>query len=142
MYNAYGYNPYMNQGRFQNPVTPQVQPVQPIQTGQQMYSIPGKQVDSMDVVKAMDIPLDGSVCYFPLADETAIVTKKLQMNGTSKITIYKPVVEESPQEVTYATMSDVEKAINNIDFSDIDNLKKDVQNIKSTLDDLKKKKKE
>lgn len=142
MYNAYGYNPYINQGRFQNPVTPQVQPVQPIQTGQQMYSIPGKQVDSMDVVKAMDIPLDGSVCYFPLADETAIVTKKLQMNGTSKITVYKPVIDESSQEITYATMSDVEKAISNIDFTDIDNLKKDVQNIKSTLDDLKKKKKE
>lgn len=142
MYNAYGYNPYMNQGRFQNSVTPPVQPIQPIQTGQQMYSIPGKQVDSMDVVKAMDIPLDGSVCYFPLADETAIVTKKLQMNGTSKITIYKPVMDDIPQEITYATMSDVEKAISNIDFSDIDNLKKDVQNIKSTLDDLKKKKKE
>lgn len=33
--------------------------------------------------------MDGSVSYFPVADGSAIVSKQLQTDGTSKIQIYK-----------------------------------------------------
>ena len=60
----------------------------------------------MEVVKALDIPLDGSISYFPLTNGSAIITKQLQQDGTSKITIYEPKVEKS---VKYVTMEEIEK---------------------------------
>lgn len=61
--------------------------------------IQGRIVDNVDVVRATEIALDGSVNYFPLADGSAILTKQLQMDGTSKIVMYKPVVDEQPKQV-------------------------------------------
>ena len=86
------YQPYNNQqiqSQMQQPAmqnyTPQAVQIQGLQ---------GKTVDSVDVVKAMDIPLDGSVSYFPLVDGSAIVTKQLQQDGTSKTIIYTPNIEK------------------------------------------------
>ena len=92
--NNYGYNPYYQQPRYNT--MPQQPIEQPLQTNLMSTRniLNGKQVDSIDVVKAMDIPLDGSISYFPLADGTAIVTKQLQTDGTSKTVIFKPVDEE------------------------------------------------
>ena len=62
-------NPYLNQFYGNQPIQ-QPQPVKAQQTEMQMpfktISLQGKTVDSVDVVKAMDIPLDGSVSYFPI----------------------------------------------------------------------------
>ena len=69
----------------------------------QMYQqtgIQGRIVDNVDVVKATEISLDGSVNYFPLADGSAIVTKQLQQDGTSRIVVYKPVINETPKYIT------------------------------------------
>lgn len=74
----------------------------------QMYAQPiyqpaginGRIVDNIEVVKATEISLDGSVNYFPIADGSAIVTKQLQPDGTSKMMIYKPVVNEAPKYIT------------------------------------------
>mgnify|MGYP004658555467 CR=1 FL=1 len=143
--NTYGFNPYMNQQRFQNQPLNQ-QPIQP-QIGQipQMTpscSLLGKQVDSIDVVKATDIPLDGSTCYFPLIDGSAIVTKKLQTDGTSKTIIYKPIENDDDATIKYATLSDVENAIENIDLSDLDDIKDYIKDIKQSIKELKKRKKD
>ena len=82
----------------------------------------------------MDISLDGSINYFPLTDNSAIVTKQLQTDGTSKIVVYKPV-DNKTTEVKYATQEDVDKAIEKIDLSDIkdeiDALKKQIKKLKS-----------
>ena len=118
MYNQF--NPYANPFYPQQNMNNRYQPMeQPLQQQNQINAIPkintlfGKSVDSVDVVKAIDIPLDGSISYFPLTDGTAIVTKQLQQNGTSKLTIYKPVEDkDSPK---YATIDDVDKKIENID---------------------------
>lgn len=88
----------MQQVPQQVPQVPQMQQ----QPAQPMIGLQGKSVDSIDVVKAMDINLDGSISYFPLTDGTAIVTKQLQMDGTSKTIIYKPVVENEKEEKTTA----------------------------------------
>ncbi|MBQ8042934.1 MAG: hypothetical protein IJ272_02135 [Clostridia bacterium] len=100
----------------------------------QRQSIPsgllGKSVDSIEVVKAMDIPLDGSISYFPLTDGTAIVTKKLQTDGTSKTVIYRPVEGDKEEIPQYATIDEL------IDFKeDLKSLKKELKTIKDKLKD-------
>lgn len=75
------------------------QPQQP-QFYKQQIGLQGKSVDSVEVVKAMDIPLDGSISYFPLTDGSAIISKQLQMDGTSKTIIYEPVKLENEQSST------------------------------------------
>lgn len=143
MYNNYGYNPYYPQQKFQNneqinqPMMPTYQ--QPIQLAKP-NNLLGKSVDNIDVVKAMDIPLDGSISYFPLTDGSAIVSKQLQNDGTSKMVIYKPVNEEENETIQFATLDDIQEAINDIDLSDIQDLKEDIKEIKKQLKEIKFKK--
>lgn len=121
------YNPYMQQ-RYQQPTVPQndTQYVpQMSYTPQYIKSgIQGKQVDSVDVVKATDVPFDGSVSYFPLTDGTAIVTKQLQMDGTSKIVIYKPVDED--------------KTMKFLTLTDLEDIQTELSDIRKQLKELKK----
>lgn len=141
MYNNYGYNPYLQQQRFQNieqqPIIPTYQ--QPMQLAKPSYLL-GKSVDNIDVVKVTDIPLDGSISYFPLTDGSAIVSKQLQNDGTSKIVVYKPIQEDKKETVQFATLNDIQKAIDNLDLSDIQNLKDDIKEIKKQLKEFKSKK--
>ena len=133
------YQPYVNQAvQSQQPI--QQQPIQ--QYAPQPVTIQGlqgKTVDSIDVVKAMDIPLDGSVSYFPLVDGTAIVTKQLQADGTSKTLVYKPSEEKKPeQQVKYVTPEELNKAIKDISVDDdeFEELKEDVRSIKKQVKNL------
>lgn len=143
MYNNYGYNPYFQQ-RFQNADQTNQQPMMttyqpPIQLTKPSGLL-GKVVDSIDVVKSLEIPLDGSTSYFPLADNSMIVTKQLQNDGTSKIVIYKPTQEDKKEEIQFATLDDIQEAINDIDLSDIQDLKDDIKEIKKQLKEFKIKK--
>lgn len=135
MYNAnnYGYNPY---GRYMN--QPMQQPIQPIEQPNMgiKMGLQGKQVESIDVVKATDIPLDGSISYFPLADNTAILTKQLQTDGTSKINIYKLTQEKDISQPNYATLEDLDKKFKQIDLSDLED---DIKDLKNEIKKLKKK---
>lgn len=143
MFNAnnYGYNPY---GTYIPPRPMQQQVEQQNNNNYQQIqpraTLNGKQVDSIDVVKAMDIPLDGSISYFPIADGSAILSKQLQMDGTSKITVFKPVIEDK-EEIKYITHDDMEKAIKELDFSDLEDIKDDIKELRQEIKDLKKKKK-
>lgn len=139
MYNNYGYNPYFSNQKFpqmEQMTTPNYnqQYQQPMQM-QKISGLLGKSVDNIDVVKAMDIPLDGSISYFPLTDGSAIVSKQLQSDGTSKIVVYKPSNEEKKEQIKYATFEDIQKAINEIDFNDI-------QEIQDIIDEFKELRKE
>lgn len=143
--NTYNANPYMNYGNYYNP-QPQQQLMQ-----QNLYRNPvglqGKQIDSLDVVKATDIPLDGSVSYFPLADGTAIATKQLMQDGTSKITIFKPTDEENPtQQIKYVTENDLKEQLNNFNSKDIKDIKEELKSLKKRIreitDELEEKKEE
>ena len=144
-YNNYNrYNPYEQQyGQFNNQ-----QQAQQTQTQQQIYRQPtiglqGKSVDSIDVVKAMDIPLDGSISYFPLTDGTAILTKQLQSDGTSKTIIYKPV-ENTNKSNNYITADTLKEELKNVNNKDIKEIKEEIKTIKREIrditDDLKDKK--
>ena len=155
----YMMNPMMPNYNYQSIYQPMQQNVQqPIQKPQQVEQtyrpqvyLQGKSVDSIDVVKAMDIPLNGTISYFQLTDGSAIVTKQLQQDGTSKTMIYKPVEENKPVEkVDYVTKQEMEQAIQNIDNSEIENnisyIKKQIQglmeNMKKINDNMNSKRKE
>jgi len=95
------FNPYMNQ--MQNPyagmmqMQPQQQFVQPQQFVQQQTGLNGKVVEGFDTFKTADIPMDGSVYYFPKADGTEIYTKRWLQNGTTEQSVYK-IVQEQQEE--------------------------------------------
>lgn len=126
MFNSYNQNPYLN------PYFNIPQPPQPMST-LKFNNLQGKSIDNLEVVKAMDIPLDGSVSYFPLVDGSAIVTKQLQQDGTSKITIFKPIEAEEAQSVKYATIEDIESRINNIKLPDTKPLQDEIKTLKKQL---------
>lgn len=135
---------------------PKMQPMQPVEQQfpqysqtQQFYKQPvglqGKSVDSIEVVKAMDIPLDFSISYFPLTDGSAIVTKQLQTDGTSKTVVYKPIdTENSEDTLKYITedkfkdfISENENSVK--DFkNDMKEIKRQVEDITSDISDIKK----
>ena len=120
-YNPY-YQPQMN--RYQPMEYQQYQPSYPQnpQTYQQAsLGLQGKLVDSIEVVRAIDIPLDGSTSFFPLADGSAIVTKQLQKDGTSKTIIYKPSI----------TSEDALQS--NLNSSETNYIKEELKSIKSQI---------
>ena len=138
------YNPYLNQyygtqqmNRSQPMEIPMQQQNAPQMALNRQNSLYGKQVDSIDVVKAIDIPLDGSISYFPLTNGSAIITKQLQQDGTSKIVVYEPKIEK--QNAKYATIDDIDKKIEKLDFSEIDDLKEEINDLKKELKELKSK---
>lgn len=122
-------NPYLNQNAQapRNPQSTQI-PTQQYNT----FGLQGKTVDSVDVVKATDIPLDGSVSYFPFVDGSAIATKNIQPDGTSKIVIFKPIEGE---QVTpkYVTIEEFKKAVDNLNVDELDDIKEDIKEIKKQL---------
>ena len=67
--------------------------------GQQMNVI-GKIVDSIDVVKATDVPMDGNMYYFPKADGTEIFGKQWLSNGQTRILTFKPVFDDDTNNVS------------------------------------------
>ena len=139
MYNNYGFNPYYQQPKFQPQETMNQQPMMttyqpPIQLTKPSGLL-GKVVDSIDVVKSLEIPLDGSTSYFPLANGEAIISKQLQNDGTSKIVVYKPIQEEAKEASKYVTYEDLKKEISSIDLTDIED---EIREIKKQLKGIKK----
>lgn len=143
--NQFGYNPYMQPLMSTN--GQQFGGQQPTAQNNQSFAqnsiqnrqlLNGKLVDSIDVVKATEVNLDGSISYFPLTDGSAIVTKQLLTNGTSKTTIYKPIEEKEAPKVQYATMEDLKKSIKEIDLSEIDDLKDEIKDLKAEIKKMKK----
>lgn len=139
-------NPYLNRNYQAYQTQPYMQTInQPLVTPMPQnivnnVSLQGKSVESIDVVKAMDIPLDGSISYFPLTDGSAIVSKQLLSDGTSKLIVYKPV-EDNNKEIKFATIEDLNNAIDNIDISELQDLidiKDDIKEIKKQLKMMKK----
>lgn len=128
---VYGFNAQSSQPTIQSQVNPIQKPIQP----DMALKLQGKSVDSIDVVKAMDIPLDGSVTYFPLTDGTAIVTKQLQPDGTSKIVVYKPIEMKEEEKVkdVYITEQQLEEKLSKLNNLD---LKDDIKTMKRQIKDL------
>lgn len=70
------------------------QPQQPQQQFQQMpMGISGRVVPNAESIAANDVPMDGSVAFFPMQDMSQILAKSWNADGTIKTVIYKPFVE-------------------------------------------------
>lgn len=54
----------------------------------------GKYVESIDIVKATDIPMDGNMYFFPKADGTEIYGKAWMQDGRTRILTFKPVSDD------------------------------------------------
>lgn len=108
------FQPQMNNGQmFPNPYMDRMAQLQQYQQnlqqpmqqqamsgpGQQMNVI-GKIVDSIDVVKATDVPMDGNMYYFPKADGTEIFGKQWLSNGQTRILTFKPVFDDDANNVS------------------------------------------
>ena len=136
----YGRNPYMQQPN----VTPQYQPqatdyMSQMQNAyQKPLGLQGKTVDNIEVVKATDIPLDGSISYFPLVDGSSIVTKQLMQDGTSRMIVYKPA-ETTPKANTteskeiYVTEKQLEEKLKTFNNEE---LKQEIEKLKKQIKDL------
>ena len=98
-------NPYMDRmAQLQQYQQSLQQPLPPTQmSGANQMSTLGKMVDSIDVVKATDIPMDGNAYYFPKADGTEVYCKQWLQNGTTRILTFKPVLEDNPNNVSSGT---------------------------------------
>ena len=121
-------NPYMDRmAQLQQYQQSLQQPV-----SQSQMSAMGKIVDSMDVVKATDIPMDGNSYYFPKADGTEVYCKQWLQNGTTRILTFKPVLEDNPNNVS----SDTEKLKIGLSDEVTDVFMKRFDELEKRIDDL------
>jgi hypothetical protein len=117
------YNPYMQQR------VPDIQYNRPA-------GLQGRVVDNIDVVKSIEIPLDGSTSYFALADGSAIVTKQLQQDGKSKTIIYVPATEEKQAENKYITENDLKAQFGEFSSKDIKDIRDELKSLKKQIRDI------
>lgn len=86
---------YPQMQQYQNPYMDRMMQMQNQQIPQTNQNpITGKIVESVDIVRSTDIPMDGNLYYFPKADGSEIYTKQWMPNGTTQITVFKPFVED------------------------------------------------
>lgn len=106
-----------------------LQAQQPQQQFQQMpMGISGRVVPNAEAIAANDVPMDGSVAFFPMQDMSQILAKSWNADGTIKTVIYKPFVENQtnlsptnekmnvglPDDVTQAFMQRFDDIVNRI----------------------------
>lgn len=90
-YNNYGYNPYNPNANMQNRLTQMEQTYQQYNRPQQnpMSALCGRIVTGVEEAKASQIPLDGTVSYFPSPAENKIYAKGIDMNGLPTFLTYE-----------------------------------------------------
>lgn len=107
-YQQYGnYNTYIQQQRgYQQ----QEIPVQQYQPVQQQIGINGKVIQTVENITANDVPMDGSVAFFPKNDLSEIYAKKWNSDGTICTVLFKPVLNnKSTETVENSEINSTEK---------------------------------
>lgn len=123
--NFYGNYPYNNNNNHSQYIQPQISQQQYGQIQQtpqpQQQILQGKIVDGEEMVKVTDVPF-GGYGIFPRADLNEIYVKTWNSNGTTKITVYKPIVVETDDKnsiednntILLNKMKDIEEKIDSI----------------------------
>jgi hypothetical protein len=85
-YGAYQYNPVANIQRFQSQeqIQPQIQQPMP----QQIAGINGRIVQAVENINANEVPMDGSMAFFPKQDMSEIYVKGWNADGTIKTIVW------------------------------------------------------
>ena len=106
-YGVYQYNPMANIQRFQSQeqIQPQIQ--QPM--SQQIAGINGRIVQAVENINANEVPMDGSMAFFPKQDMSEIYVKGWNANGTINTIVYKPYTEPNNNQ-TVNSMANAENA--------------------------------
>lgn len=106
-YGAYQYNPMANIQRFQpqEQIQPQVQQPMP----QQIVGINGRIVQAVENINANEVPMDGSMAFFPKQDMSEIYVKGWNADGTIRTIVYKPYTEPGGSNAGNPT-ADIENA--------------------------------
>lgn len=111
-------NPYMDRMNFlQNYQQNLQQPLVPTPMSganqqamsQQIPGINGRIVQAVENINANEVPMDGSMAFFPKQDMSEIYVKSWNANGTIKTTVYKPCTESNGNNVSNLT-ADIENA--------------------------------
>ena len=84
------YNPMQNIQRFQQP-------------DQMQQGIFGKVVQSQDSIVANDVPMNGSVAFFPKSDLSEIYAKQWSADGTISTMVFKPVQNDNHNKLSQDT---------------------------------------
>lgn len=87
------YNPMQNIQRFQQQQQPE----------QMQQGIFGKVVQSQDSIVANDVPMNGSVAFFPKSDLSEIYAKQWSADGTISTMVFKPIQNDSPNKLSQDT---------------------------------------
>lgn len=106
-YGAYQYNPMANIQRFQpqEQIQPQIQQPMP----QQVVGINGRMVQAVENINANEVPMDGSMAFFPKQDMSEIYVKGWNADGTIRTIVYKPYTEPGGSNACNPT-TDIENA--------------------------------
>ena len=129
------FNPYMqrmeNLQQFQQAIQ---QPMSLTQmSGTSQFTPLGKIVESVDMVKATDIPMDGNMYYFPKADNSEIYGKAWLPNGQTRILTFKPVLEDNPN-----TLSQNEEKLNlDVLGQVLEGIQNDIKTLADKIDKIK-----
>ena len=130
------YNPYLqrmeNLQQFQQAIQ---QPMVPTSmSGANQFTPLGKIVESMDIVKVTDIPMDGNMYYFPKADGTEIYAKQFGIDGKTRILTFKPFLDDEPNN----SLTNEEK----LKFDDFSNalmgIQEDIKTLNEKIDKISK----
>ena len=76
---------------------------QPPYIQQAAQRINGRVVQSADMITANDVPMDGSVAFFPTQDLSEIYAKSWDANGKIVTRLFKPVSDSYPSNPTQDT---------------------------------------
>lgn len=79
-YGAYQYNPMASYQRYQQP-----EPAQ---------GISGRVVQAVETINPNEVPMDGSVAFFPKQDMSEIYVKGWNTDGTIRTLTFKPVLND------------------------------------------------
>lgn len=69
------------------------------QQNQIVQGINGKIIAEMSQITANDVPMDGSVAFFPKHDLSEVYAKSWNADGTIRTVTYKPVLDNEPKNV-------------------------------------------
>lgn len=67
------------------------------QQNQIVQGINGKIIAEMSQITANDVPMDGSVAFFPKQDLSEVYAKSWNADGTIRTVTYKPVLDNEPK---------------------------------------------
>lgn len=97
--NQQGYPQYYNPlAQVQNrPIDYQQNMPNNYQQNQIVQGINGKMISEINQITANDVPMDGSVAFFPKQDLSEVYAKSWNADGTIRTVTYKPVLDGEPK---------------------------------------------